>query len=211
LGIETSTPHASLALWDPVVGSVVWERTFSSDRAHNSVIFGPLREALEVVAGCGLNGIVLGTGPGSYSGVRVGIAVASALSLARGCRVVGLPSIVALAADALVVGDARRQTYYTAEVRGHRLAAAPVLADEGEFLQRVAATPEPALLTTDPKPPLDIPAQVVTPSAGVLAQLAAALSENEWAALAELPLEPLYLRAPYITTPNPVSRGARRA
>jgi tRNA threonylcarbamoyladenosine biosynthesis protein TsaB len=211
LGIETSTPHASLALWDPITGTMVWERTFSSDRAHNSVIFGPLREALEVLAGRGLNGIVLGTGPGSYSGVRVGIAVASALSLARGCRVVGLPSIVALAADALVVGDARRQTYYTAEVRGHRLAAAPVLADEGEFLERVAATPELALLTTDPKPPLDIPAQVVTPSAGVLAQLAAALSESEWAALAELPLEPLYLRAPYITTPNPVSRGARRA
>jgi tRNA A37 threonylcarbamoyladenosine modification protein TsaB len=49
LGIETSTPHASLALWDPAVGSVVWEQTFSSDRAHNSVIFEPLREALEVV------------------------------------------------------------------------------------------------------------------------------------------------------------------
>ena len=210
LGIETSTPHASLALWDPGAGSVVWERTFSSDRAHNSVIFEPLREALEVVAGRELNGIVVGTGPGSYSGVRVGIAVASALSLARGCRVVGLPSIVALAADAIVVGDARRQTYYTAEVRGHRLAGAPVLWGEEEFLERIALAPDLALLTTDPKPPLSTPAQVVTPAAGCLATLAAALTEGEWAGLAEIPLEPLYLRAPYITTPNPVTRGARR-
>jgi len=121
LAIETSTPHASLALFDPATDAVVVERAFSSDRAHDSVIFAPLQEVLDILSDRPLRGIVLGTGPGSYSGVRVGIAVASALGLAKSCPVIGLPSIVALAPDALVVGDARRQTYYAAEVRSHRL------------------------------------------------------------------------------------------
>jgi len=208
LAIETSTPHASLALFDPARNAVIAEREFSSDRAHNSVIFAPLREVLEILGDCPLRGIVLGTGPGSYSGVRVGIAVASALGLAKSCPVIGLPSIVALAPHALVVGDARRQTYYIAAVRSHRLAGEPELLSPEEFLERVGGTDLP-LLTTDPVAPLGIEARVVTPLAVDLARLAAAFPEAEWLSLAATPLEPLYLRAPYITTPNPLPRLAR--
>jgi tRNA threonylcarbamoyl adenosine modification protein YeaZ len=208
LAIESSTPHASLALLNPASGNVELERAFSSDRAHNSVIFGPLREVLEALGDRPMTGIVLGTGPGSYSGIRVGIAVAAALGLARSCRVIGIPSIVALARDALVVGDARRQSFYTAEVRGHQLTGEPELWTAEPFLARIAATELP-VVTTDAAAPIGSKARVVTPQAAELARLALRLSEAEWIALAAVPLEPLYLRAPYITSPNPVPRGAR--
>jgi tRNA threonylcarbamoyl adenosine modification protein YeaZ len=214
LAIETSTSHASLALLDRETGGIVWDRSFSSDRAHNSVIFEPLREGLEWLGDRPLDGIVLGTGPGSYSGVRVGIAVALALGLAKSCPAIGLPSIAALAPDALVVGDARRQSFYTAEIRGHRLVGEPELWTAEEFLARVAsvsASTQCPLLTTDAKAPLGIPSQIVTPQAAELAKLAANLSGEDWTARAAVPLEPLYLRAPYITTPNPVSFGARNS
>ncbi|RFC45574.1 MAG: tRNA threonylcarbamoyladenosine biosynthesis protein TsaB [Verrucomicrobia bacterium] len=208
LAIESSTPQASLALLDPAFGNVVWERSFTSDRAHNSVIFEPLREGLAVLGERRLSGIVLGTGPGSYSGVRVGIAVALSLGLARSCRVIGFPSIAAPVREALVVGDARRQSFYTAEVRGHRLSGEPDLWAADSFLARIAGTDLP-LITTDAAAPLGIDARVVIPAAGDLARLASELCEAEWERLAAIPLEPIYLRAPYITTPNPVPRGAR--
>ncbi|MBU6303171.1 MAG: tRNA (adenosine(37)-N6)-threonylcarbamoyltransferase complex dimerization subunit type 1 TsaB [Verrucomicrobia bacterium] len=207
LAIESSTPHASLALLDESSGEMVLERTFSSDRAHNSVIFEPLREMLATLGDRPLSGIVQGTGPGSYSGVRVGIAVASALGLARACPVVGLPSIAVLARDALVVGDARRQSFYTAEVRGHRLKGEPELWSAEAFSARIASTEWP-VLTSDTAAPAGSGARVVIPRAVDLARLAAGLTAQEWSALASIPLEPLYLRAPYITTPNPVPRGA---
>ena len=208
LAIESSTPHASLALLDPASGSLELERAFSSDRAHNSVIFSPLQDMLAALGDRPLSGIVLGTGPGSYSGIRVGIAVAAALGLARSCPVIGLPSIVALARDALVVGDARRQSFYTAEVRGHRLIGEPELGAAEPFLSRIAASDLP-VLTTDAVAPVGSNARVVTPQAADLARLAAGLSPEDWRAMASVPLEPLYLRAPYITTPNPLPRGAR--
>ena len=60
----------------------------------------------------GAERIVVGTGPGSYAGVRAAIAFATGYSVGSGCEVLGLPSpcAVAGAADAFplaVVGDAR--------------------------------------------------------------------------------------------------------
>jgi tRNA threonylcarbamoyladenosine biosynthesis protein TsaB len=203
LALETSTPRASLALWDPAADTVLAERFFESDRAHNSAIFAPLAELLAVLGDRPLERIVLGTGPGSYGGVRVGIAVATALGMARQVPTLPWPSIGALAPDAWVVGDARRGHFYTAEVRSHRLVAPPRLWDAAGFLEAVEARPpELELVTADPGPPAGTMARVVTPSAHVLAHIAARLPEAERRALEATAPEPLYLRAPYITTPK---------
>ena len=61
----------------------------------------------------GAGRIVVGTGPGSFAGVRAAIAFATGWSVGSGCEVLGLPSpcAVAGAADSFplaVVGDARK-------------------------------------------------------------------------------------------------------
>lgn len=75
--------------------------------------------------------IVVGTGPGSFAGIRAALAFAQGYALGRGCEVLGLPSACALAAlvyaDGLesvplaVVGDARRGMAWVALFRGPAL------------------------------------------------------------------------------------------
>ena len=92
LAIESSTPRGSLALWRD--RRLVAVEEFQSERAHNSVLFGPLEAVLRQAEALDL--IVCGTGPGSYSGVRVGIAAAIGVSLARCVPLIGMPSVCAL-------------------------------------------------------------------------------------------------------------------
>jgi len=203
LALETSTPRASLALFGSEENAVIAERAFVSHRGHNSAIFAPLAELLDLLADRPLERIVLGTGPGSYGGVRVGIAVATALGIARGVPVLPWPSITTLAPDALVVGDARRGHFYVAEVRACRLTAPPQLCEADVFRDIVVGRAEDLdLVTSDATSPGDFPARLAVPSAATLARIAANLPEEERFFLEGTPPEPIYLRAPYITTPK---------
>ena len=104
LAIELSTPHGSVAV--VADGEVVFECSFESKRSHNAQLFEPLAEALKV-AGSALGGVVVGTGPGSYTGVRIGIAAAQGVGLSRSVPVMGMSSLLA-ATDAdefVVIGD----------------------------------------------------------------------------------------------------------
>lgn len=58
----------------------------------------------------GVGRIVVGTGPGSFAGIRAALAFAQGFALGCACEVLGLPSACALAGDGkiAVVGDARR-------------------------------------------------------------------------------------------------------
>lgn len=67
--------------------------------------------------------IVVGTGPGSFAGIRSALAFAQGYAIGSGCEVLGLPSACALA-DAsrkiAVVGDARRDKFWVALFDGFR-------------------------------------------------------------------------------------------
>lgn len=201
LALETSTPRASVAVWRD--GAVVREWTFQSERSHNSLLFGPLGQALDTATP---DLIAVGTGPGSYAGVRVALAAGLAISLAAEIPLVGWPSLTAcdLPGDSgLIVGDARRGGFFLAEVTDGRLAGPPVIVEAGELAARTGGA---TVRTFDDRLPV-AQAMRVIPSAGWLARRVAELTPSERAALAAATPEPVYLRAPFVTTPKPRAAG----
>ena len=72
----------------------------------------------------GVDRIVVGTGPGSFAGIRSALAFAQGYALGcPSCEVLGLPSACALAGEGplAVVGDARRGRFWIALFDGFRI------------------------------------------------------------------------------------------
>lgn len=125
LAIETSGTVGSVALVDDARGLLA-EVTYEKGLRHGQAIIPSIEQAL---AEAGLEKraidlLVAGIGPGSYTGLRVGIATAKALAYALKKPAVGAASFDALAAalpaatlegaaSLLVATDARRDRLYT--------------------------------------------------------------------------------------------------
>jgi tRNA threonylcarbamoyladenosine biosynthesis protein TsaB len=72
--------------------------------------------------------IVIGIGPGSYTGIRVSISFAIGLKLASGCNVYGCPSIFGFNAKTYsVIGDARRGSYFLVAIENEKVLIEPQL------------------------------------------------------------------------------------
>ena len=71
----------------------------------------------------GVGRIVVGTGPGSFAGIRSALAFAQGYALGKKCEVLGLPSACALAGNGktAVVGDSRRGMAWVALFDGYRM------------------------------------------------------------------------------------------
>lgn len=193
LALELSSPVGSVAFCDEEGGRDL--RTFPADRKDSGFFYENLSAIYEEFAEPGL--IVVGLGPGSYAGIRIAIATALGLKLASGARLLGLPSICALERpEYLFVGDARRNSFFFAHVREGRCLEGPTLASAGEIAARMNEAPHLPVIATQPLPPL-AEVMVENPSALRLAELALDHDDK-----AEAPLEPIYLREPYITTPR---------
>jgi tRNA threonylcarbamoyladenosine biosynthesis protein TsaB len=204
LALETSTRRASLALYDSDAAAVLAERVFTSDRAHNAAIFAPLGELLEGRRDR-LTGILVGLGPGSYGGIRVGLAVANGLSVALGVPVLGGSSLEAweVGADSyVVVGDARRGSGFLAVVRDRRLQGEPELVPDGEMGARLEAFASDGLglFSADEKVVAAFPGVIRAHPSAV--RLVIRHRESDFGGAGSAPLEPVYLRAPYITEPK---------
>lgn len=131
--IETSTPNASISLASD--GRIIAEESFTSDRRHNAALFGPLSRILDLHGSRSFDAIFVGSGPGSYSGTRVGIATAQGAALVAGCKAIAIPSILAvpeaLAGEpCLALGDARRGSYWISKIAAGQLLSDPELTDE---------------------------------------------------------------------------------
>lgn len=119
LVLDTSAPVAVVAVVQE--GAVLGEHLLSETKRHAEGLIDALDRAL-LIAGVTLDaieGIGVGRGPGSFIGVRTGIATAKGIALARGLPLVGLPSLVALAASeelpdgvGVAVIDAKRGEVY---------------------------------------------------------------------------------------------------
>ena len=115
----------------------------------------------------GVGRIVVGTGPGSFAGIRSALAFAQGYAIGTSCEVLGLPSACALAADYFettlqsnsrtieqsnnsslpfaVVGDARQGKYWIALFEGYRLVCDIFQVDRETLPYRV---PQGAKVTT---------------------------------------------------------------
>ena len=145
--------------------------------------------------------IVVGLGPGSYAGTRIAISAAVGLQLASQAELVGLSSLCAIdcgAPEYAVVGDARRQSFFLAQVRDNILSAPPELLNEAELRTALdAVRARMPIFAVEDLPQFD-GVSVRYPSAQILARLAQ--DANRTFVLP--PLEPMYLREPHITTPK---------
>lgn len=97
LGIETSTLTGSVALLDDDV--VVAEHTLHVATTHSERLLASIHRLLEE-SGFTLNsldGLAVSAGPGSFTGLRIGLATAKGLAFATGHPLVGVPTLDALA------------------------------------------------------------------------------------------------------------------
>jgi tRNA threonylcarbamoyl adenosine modification protein YeaZ len=114
LAIDTSTSRTSVAIIED--GSVLYSGFKDGATAHGPSLPALVQEALAV---SDVDEVVVGMGPGPFTGLRVGIAFAQSFAVAREIPVRGVCSLDAIAAqiheeDFIITVDARRKEVYWA-------------------------------------------------------------------------------------------------
>lgn len=220
LALDTSARACGVCLWQ--AGQVLARLDRPMDHGHAEALAPQVRAVL-TEAGRGvqaLAAIAVTVGPGSFTGLRVGLAFARGLALAAGCPVWGATTTAVVArmarADAqapgrplMVVLDARRAEVYRQAFDADGRPLAPVAAIPPESL--VADLSQSDWLVAGDGVPLlthPLPAGVaVSPRAGqppdpaVLADLVAEHPDERLAP------RPLYIRPPDAALPAPSARA----
>jgi tRNA threonylcarbamoyladenosine biosynthesis protein TsaB len=166
VGIDTSTPATAVAVLGE--GGAEVERRDDpgpGERPRHAERLQPLLEQALEAAGVGwadVTRICVGVGPGGFTGLRLGIATARALSQGHDLPVAGVSSLEALArgvelatpkeldragapdqaAPVLAVLDARRGEVFAAVYRHHRETMAPGVFSPEDLAERLAARRE---------------------------------------------------------------------
>jgi tRNA threonylcarbamoyladenosine biosynthesis protein TsaB len=95
LAIDTATHMAGLALYDQAKGWILGEEVWYSVYNHTVELMPRLVRLMQQqgVATEDLTGLVASLGPGSFTGLRIGLAVAKGLALAHQVPLVGIPTL----------------------------------------------------------------------------------------------------------------------
>ena len=224
LAIDTALGACAAAVLDTETGAIAAHESQAMQRGHAEALMPLIARVMERARldFAALDRIAVTTGPGSFTGLRVGIAAARGLGLAAGKPVVGLTTLAVYAAP-LIAADDSLPVVATIDARhdhvylqvfggGGRTLVSPRLAPLHEAL-RAAAGGSPRLVGNAAEilakawpvgatPPSEV-AQSGAPDIDWVARLGAAAEETG------TPPKPLYLRAPD-AQPQDAGRLARR-
>jgi tRNA threonylcarbamoyladenosine biosynthesis protein TsaB len=223
LAIDTALAACSAAILDTEQDAIIAGETRMMERGHAEalvpLIAGVMAKA--ALAFSDLDRIAVTVGPGSFTGLRVGISAARAIALAAGKPAVGVSTLAAYAApwitqeDAVPVVaaiDARHDHVYLQSfgAGGRTLVAASIvgvqeaarMANGNARLVGSAAQLLAAAWPADKKPPAMVEPRPA-PDVAWTARLGAAATEGS------APPRPLYLRAPD-AKPQAAARLPRR-
>ena len=218
LAINTARGEGDVALL--CGGHVVCEFSLGGAPGFDRVLFGAIDELLASrnLALSEIDGFAAATGPGSFTGIRVGLSAAKALSEAHGCPLVGVSSLRALARAAtearpdairVPVLDARRGELFAGFYdRNARPVAPETVGDWSSLAPRVRefdadlVTNEPQLF--DPAGPAGGAGRHLVAPAAVAGAIAVIAAEEIASGRGALPesVEANYIRRPSASPPK---------
>lgn len=217
LAIDTSSAYASVALFDG--SAVVAEETWHARRRHDDELFPAIERLLALggIAAADITRIAVAVGPGSFTGVRVGIAAAQGIARASGAALAGVGTLDAIALPFAGVADrvcalvgAGRDEHYAAMYRRRRAAwtrTSPVLV--GSLVDIARTVRIDTLFAGDLASAADelrrlLGDRALLPPVSARVRRAGAVAELGWARIEAggridpAALEPLYIRPPTI-------------
>ncbi|AER68505.1 tRNA (adenosine(37)-N6)-threonylcarbamoyltransferase complex dimerization subunit type 1 TsaB [Corynebacterium pseudotuberculosis] len=214
LALDTATPDLIVGLVrvtsDTDTGVVVAQRILTDSRQHNELLTPTVVEILEESGQkfADIDRIVVGCGPGPFTGLRVGMVTAAAFGDALGIPVHGVCTHDAIAnqldGQALVATDARRkEIYWSLYSDGVRTMGPGIVAPtELSIPSRISTVSIPEKLgQLLPGPLRDVPQVNLRPLPECLVAVADFSQTPE-------PLEPLYLRRPDAKEPASKPRSS---
>ena len=137
LAIDTALPAVSVCVLDSGAQQPLVSESFPLERGHAEALMPMVARVMaQVESGfASLDRIAVTVGPGSFTGIRIGVAAARGIALARGIEAVGVSTLAAFAAPLLfdeaqgIVAaaiDARHgQVFFTAYAAGGRVLTSP--------------------------------------------------------------------------------------
>jgi tRNA threonylcarbamoyladenosine biosynthesis protein TsaB len=159
LAIDTALEACSAAVLDTERGEIIAHESLPMVRGHAEALIPLIARVMDMalIGFSALDRIAVTTGPGSFTGLRVGISAARGIALAAGKPAIGLSTLAAYAAPLIaaddtlpvvVAIDARHDHVYLQVFGpGGRTIVAPRLAPLRDAL-RVSATGAPRLIGT---------------------------------------------------------------
>ena len=153
LAIDTALPAVSACVLESGAAEPIAAETIAMQRGHAEALLPLIDRVVSRVDGgfAALDRIAVTVGPGSFTGIRVGIAAARGIALATGVPVVGVSTLAALAAPLILEStggvvaaavDAKHENVYIAAfVSGGRVLVAPRVATYREAVRMLGAGP----------------------------------------------------------------------
>jgi tRNA threonylcarbamoyl adenosine modification protein YeaZ/ribosomal-protein-alanine acetyltransferase len=209
LALDTSMAACSACVYDAGTNKVLASRVAFMDRGQAEALAPMVHEVMQAagIAYSSLARVVVTTGPGTFTGVRIGLAFARGLGVALSIPVVGINSLAAIACNEtsgshaiIVASDARGNDIYLATFNADRIELTPPAIVRLDDIQNVLPGDACHILGSGADAVLKHASHIRSaagdlPIAEHFARLAAKIRP------ADIPPEPLYLRPPDVKLP----------